>query len=198
MRFLSLVLLVGLPGFAGVSHGAPFSDSLSDREMKETGLERLTPDERTVLDELISLYQEGRLEEVREIAEKEAATLAAAEMEVRLADAKEEVALEATQEMEVRIEEIREEATAEAVKVVEAKIEAEKRFVAVVEGTFRGWSGRTQFRLDNGQVWMQKRDAMYNPRSDQEAVVVIEKVSYDQYRLIYAKTGANVLVTRIK
>ena len=198
MRFLGFVLLVGLSGFAGASHGAPFSESLSDRERKEAGLERLTPDERAVLDELIALYQEGRLEEVREIAERAAAALAAVEMEARLADAKEEAALEATQEMEVRIEEIRDEATAEAVKVVEAKIEAEKRFVAVVEGTFRGWSGRTRFRLDNGQVWMQKRDAMYNPGSDQEAVVVIEKVSYDQYRLIYTKTGANVPVTRIK
>ena len=213
MRILVYTLLVGLLGFAGVSRGAPFTGSLSGGEMKEAGLDRLTSDERTKLDELIALYQEGRLEEVREVAErkaveemevrlteaKEAAVLAsAAELETRLAEAKEEAAQEATREMEVRVDEIRVEATAEAVKELEAKIEAEKRFVAVVEGTFRGWSGRTQFPLDNGQVWMQKQDASYNTKSDGEAVVVIEKVSYDQHRLIYTKTGAHVPVTRIK
>lgn len=213
MRILVFTLLVGLLGFTGLARGAPFTDSLSDGEMKEAGLDRLTSDERAKLDELIGLFQEGRLEEVREIAEREAAEemeerlrvaeeaaalAAAVELETRLAEAKEEAAREATQGMEVRIGEIREEATAEAVKVVEARMAAEKRFMAVVEGTFRGWSGRTRFPLNNGQVWMQKRDDRYNTSADEEAVVVIEKVSYDQHRMIYTKTGAHVPVTRIK
>jgi len=213
MRFPVLILLVGLMGFPGAVGGAPFSDSLSDGQRKAAGLDRLTPEERSVLDHLVALYQEGRLEEVRAAAEKEAAEemegrlieareavalAAAVEMEERLAEVKQEAALEASREMEVRIEEIREEATAEAVDELQARIEAEKRFVAVVEGTFRGWSGRTRFPLDNGQVWIQKRDARYSPKADREAVVVIEKVSHSQYRLIYARTGANVPVTRIE
>ena len=213
MRVPIFTLLVGFIGVTGVSLGAPFFDSLSREEMKEAGLDRLTIDERAKLDELVALHQAGRLEEVREVAKKEAAEemearlleakqvaaiAAAAELETHLAEVKEEAALEATQEMEARVEEMKEQATAEAVKIVEAKLAAEKRFVAAVDGAFRGWSGRTRFPLDNGQVWMQKRDDMYNVKVDEEAVVVIEKVSYDQYRLIYTKTGAHVPVTRIK
>lgn len=215
MRYPLLCLSFVFTGMALASPDAPFTDSLSSGEQTEAGLDRLTEAERIRLNQLVALYQADRLDMAREEAAlaasvvtarqvkeaQEAATLAAeAEMEARLAEEKELVAQEADREMEARVEVIREQATVEAVKEVEAQKEAEKRFVAVVEGTFRGWSGKTRFPLDNGQIWMQKQNASYsyNTKADDEAVVVIEKVSYDQYRLIYTKTGAHVPVTRIQ
>jgi hypothetical protein len=210
-----MTLTVLLLGTALASSGAPFTDSLSRAERQAAGLDRLTEAEQALLNELVALYQSDRLDQARAEAATEAAAeaekqvraaqaaavlAAEAEMEARLAQEKETAVQEATLEMEARLEVIKEEVTVEAEKEVLARIEAEKRFVAVVEGTFRGWSGKTRFPLDNGQVWMQRHDASYsyNTRPDEEAVVVIEKVSYDRYRLIYTKTGAHVPVTRIK
>lgn len=211
MRYRLLCLSFLITGMAIASPDAPFTDSLSSGEQAEAGLDRLTEAERTRLNELVALFQADRLELAREEAAlaaaavtarqvKEAQIAAEAEMEARLAEEKELAAQEANRELETRIEVIREQAATEAEQEVLARQEAEKRFVAVVEGTFRGWSGRTRFPLDNGQTWMQKHDASYNynTKADKEAVVVIERVSYDEYRLIYTKTGAHVPVTRIK
>lgn len=197
-RLLPLVLVSSLPG-------ARFTESLNEDLLRSAGLDRLTAEERARLDTLVELFQQDRLDEAAaakeaeiEEARAEAALAATVAMEARVTAAREEAVRQTSEEMAQQLEQVKEEAKVEAVKEVEARIAAEKRFVATVEGRFRGWAGRTRFTLDNGQVWMQRGDAVYSIAPDDEAVVVIEKVSYDQYRLIYTKSGANVPVTRIK
>ena len=196
--------MFGLAGVAPLWAGR-FSDSLSAELMRSAGLDRLTAEERGQLDRLVELYQQDLLDQAaydrdREIeaARPEAAEAAALELEIQVAAAREEASRQTTVEMTAQIAQVKEEAKVEAVREVEARQAAEKRFVATVDGRFRGWSGRTRFTLDNGQVWVQKDDSVYTVSPDDEAVVVIEKVSYDQYRLIYTESGAQIPVTRIK
>ncbi|MEZ5276631.1 MAG: hypothetical protein R3F07_09645 [Opitutaceae bacterium] len=205
MKRLGWILFVA--GLVGVSplQAERFSDSLSAELMRSAGLDRLTVEERKELDRLVDLYQQDRLDQAAADRDREieaarlvAAEAATRELEIQVAAAREEASRQTAVEMAAQIDQVKEEAKVEAVREVEARQAAEKRFVATIDGRFRGWSGRTRFALDNGQVWIQKGDAVYTASPDDEAVVVIEKVSYDQYRLIYTESGAHVPVTRIK
>lgn len=66
-----------------------------------------------------------------------------------------------------------------------------------IAGTFRGWSGRTVFQLENGQVWQQVEDSTFsvnleNPR------VTLEKGAMGAFYLRVESYGSRVKVRRIK
>ena len=80
----------------------------------------------------------------------------------------------------------------------EEEIEAEKNFeiVAKVIPRFRGWTGKTTFRLDNGQTWKQRMPGrlLYNGDSSE---VSITKNMLGGYVLEHVETGRSVLVRRV-
>lgn len=65
-----------------------------------------------------------------------------------------------------------------------------------IKGEFSGWSGKTVFALDNGQVWQQRVGGRYRYRADSPAVT-INKERFGYYLLINA-TGRKVGVKRIR
>ena len=68
-------------------------------------------------------------------------------------------------------------------------------------GTFNGWSGNTEFKLDNGQVWKQlKNNARpWRPREPMESPnVTIEKGLMSSYKLQVEGVKRTVMVKRIK
>lgn len=81
--------------------------------------------------------------------------------------------------------------------------QVEKRAAAVAEvveaqiaGDFRGWDGKTLFRLTNGQTWQQRVGGRYRYRAV-EPKVNIHRARFGYYLEIVA-TGRKVGVKRVK
>lgn len=86
----------------------------------------------------------------------------------------------------------------------EEKVEAEKikevlnaDIVAKVIPAFRGWSGKTIFRLDNGQVWKQRMPGRLR-YSGPDSTVTIERNQLGKYILKHDDTGRGIGVARIE
>lgn len=62
-------------------------------------------------------------------------------------------------------------------------------------GTFKGWSGRTVFKLENGQVWQQAEGGTFNTTM-QNPTVVIKKLTWG-YLLTLPGDSDTVFVRRI-
>jgi hypothetical protein len=68
---------------------------------------------------------------------------------------------------------------------------------ARVVGKFRGWSGKTVFTLDNGQVWRQRVSGRYTYTGDDTRVVISQnRFGFYDMRLVVA--DRSVGVSRVK
>ena len=81
----------------------------------------------------------------------------------------------------------------------EEKKQAEKSFemAAKVIPAFTGWSGKTVFRLDNGQTW-QQRQAGTLRYSEGDSNVVITRNFFGRYVLTHTATGRSIGVRRLR
>ena len=68
---------------------------------------------------------------------------------------------------------------------------------ANIEGSFRGWSGKSVFRLDNGQVWRQRRTGRFYYTGDSRRVV-IGKNSWGFFEMRLIEADRSVGVSRVK
>ncbi len=68
---------------------------------------------------------------------------------------------------------------------------------ARIKGEFRGWDGKTIFRLDNGQVWQQRVGGRYRGKKRVDPEVVIEKGRFGYY-LKLVDDGRSVGVRRLR
>ena len=71
-----------------------------------------------------------------------------------------------------------------------------KRIEAHIVGPFKGWTGNTTFKLDNGQIWQQTDSSSYETRLDSPAVV-IKRLGFG-YLLTLTGHGATVFVKRVQ
>ena len=62
---------------------------------------------------------------------------------------------------------------------------------------FRGWSGKTVFKLDNGQVWKQRTSSRHTYTGD-DTRVVIRKNSWGFYEMRMLAADRSVGVKRVK
>lgn len=67
---------------------------------------------------------------------------------------------------------------------------------ASIKLPFSGWSGKTVFKLDNGQLWRQRLDGRY-AYNGEDTRVVIKKNFFGFYKMTLVSTGAAVGVSRI-
>lgn len=65
------------------------------------------------------------------------------------------------------------------------------RIVARIKPPFTGWSGRTVFYLDNGQVWRQRLPGSYKFTGD-NAEVVIRKNAFGYYVMTLTATDRSI------
>jgi len=80
----------------------------------------------------------------------------------------------------------------ETVQAEVAKAEEEGIRTRIV-GEFRGWSGDTVFRLENGQVWRQRLPGRWFYRADSPEVVLKKNaVGYWVLRIVAADRGVGV------
>lgn len=147
----ALLLLVAVP----LQADELLQDVLSSDDFQRAGLNKLSPDELAVLNQLL-----GRAEVPAEVVEE---------------------------------------------NFGREQIKAERRAAApdegaaissFIKGEFSGWSGKTIFVLDNGQVWQQRVGGRYRYRADSPAVT-INRERFGYYLLVNA-TGRKVGVKRVR
>lgn len=66
-----------------------------------------------------------------------------------------------------------------------------------IPGHFSGWTGKTIFTLDNGEVWRQRLPGIYKIKLE-NPVVEISKNLFGYYELRLVKTGRKIGVSRVK
>ena len=66
-----------------------------------------------------------------------------------------------------------------------------------IDGHFSGWTGKTVFRLDNGEVWKQRLSGRYAVSLENPEVEIFKNL-LGFYELKMVKTGRRVGVTRVK
>ena len=186
-----LVLLIAPQGFAEVRNGAAFSAierEMSAEERRATGIDSLSTDELDALNQwLIERFdqvQETVSAEVREEVREEVLE------EVREADAAEREA-----EIERRVA-IEVEAVTQEIANAPPEPAVSEPFEAMIQGRFSGWSGKTVFPLDNGQVWRQRHGGRYR-HTDDDLRVRIYKNLLGMWQMKVLSTGRTVPVRQI-
>ena len=81
-------------------------------------------------------------------------------------------------------------------ELAEFKEQRERELVAKVIPEFRGWSGKTVFELDNGQVWRQRQPGNMK-YSGSDPTVVIRQNWLGKYVIEHRETGRAIGVKRI-
>lgn len=123
--------------------GGEFARNLTPEEIRASGLAKLTPQELAQLEKLIEGYKTGTLEKPAAVVQNPAA-MAAPAPETRPAPAgRGDKKLPDWVGALITLK--RSEQSPSKVEPLESRI----------AGDFEGWSGRTNFKLENGQVWTQ-------------------------------------------
>jgi hypothetical protein len=81
-------------------------------------------------------------------------------------------------------------------EVIEATYEQET--VSTLRPPFKGWSGETMFKLENGQVWQQRRRGNYAYTGAAGPEVRITKNFMGFYRMELLESGKSVQVKRVR
>ena len=81
----------------------------------------------------------------------------------------------------------------------QAAIKGIKQITSRIINDFDGWDGKTVFRLENGQVWMQKDvNSSLSWRGSSHPVATIKRKTFNSYLLKVEGTNKSVRVTRVK
>ena len=79
----------------------------------------------------------------------------------------------------------------------EKKPASDSSFEARLTGNFTGWSGKTVFRLDDGQVWQQRSAANYRHRGT-DMRVKFKKNWMGGWEMTVVSSGKTVLVRKVQ
>lgn len=74
---------------------------------------------------------------------------------------------------------------------------SDEKLVSKIEGPFKGWSGKTKFKLANGQIWQQSRSGSFYVNVE-SPTVIIEKGFMGVYYLKIEGYNKRTAVRRIK
>lgn len=137
-RQLGLVILVlaGLSAWAG-----EFTRTLSQEKLKASGLTKLTPEELAQLETLVEAYKAGAVEKAVEALPPSAP--APAPVAAKANPEKGGILPDWVGAL-ITLKKV-ENAPPKKVQALESRI----------AGDFDGWTGRTNFKLENGQIWTQ-------------------------------------------
>jgi len=148
-----------------------FTDMMSDTEFAEAGLDTLTPEQQAVLNELFRKYTSEEIKTIREEAKQEAIA------EIAQKDKSGFMGLEQITNW--------------------IDFNSPERIETSIVGPFKGWSGKTFFKLENGQVWQQRTGGKVNYRKSMSPKVEIFK-TIGGYRMRVEGYRQTVGIKRIR
>lgn len=73
-----------------------------------------------------------------------------------------------------------------------------QKFTSRIVGKFSGWSGKTQFKLENGQVWRQARSGSYRHKTLTDPAVTLVPKALNTWSLEIEGLNRSIRVKRIK
>ena len=170
-------LLSGLPFLACIALAAPTNPpasvihALSPEEFTRAGLNKLTPEELTFLEEALARHQQGLAQATAPEQPKE-----------KVIQSTDKAA-----------------AAFGAEQVTEAKrVVTEQELHAHIEGTIESFTGRAVFVLDNGQIWqLRMPDSIYfTPKLENPEVIITR--GFVGYKMVIVPANRVVFVKRIQ
>jgi hypothetical protein len=136
-----LVLALVFTAALGAAESS-FWQQLTPEERQTAGIDRLTPAQQAALDAQVGRFVREGARQVREQVKQEVRS------EVR-----QEVRAEVQQQVQAEVQkEVKKRETARAGLKPDEKTDIIR---SRITGEFKGWTGTTVFRLENGQVWVQ-------------------------------------------
>ncbi len=198
-RMLRRVFLFAAFGFglvfaAAAEPAKPFSQTLSAEQKQRLGLAGLSPAQLADLDAAIGAYTRGET--------TAAVAVAVQQVEQQTAEKVQQAEKKAAVAAETAVADYKKKqepgVIARTLESFKRKQDEEKRerFTAKVVGPFYGWSGRTYFPLENGQVWQQTGTESNELPKVMGAEVEIYRSNSGYWRLRYE--GAWITVKRLQ
>jgi lipoprotein-anchoring transpeptidase ErfK/SrfK len=190
----TLTTWLGAAVLAVTVHAQDFTRTMTADEQAAAGLEKLSPAELAKLKAFVERYKTGAVAVVQEQAEQKVAATEAKVQQVREQVAATEAKARAAEQKAAQAEAKAKEAEAKSataaatekkkgpgwlsalttLKRIADKPEGVEAMESRIAGPFTGWSGKTTFRLQNGQVWQQNDDGSYVDREvDSPAVRIV-------------------------
>lgn len=186
--FIILFLALGL----SIANAADDKDSpeirtlMSPEDFSKAGLDKLSNAERAHLSEWVARYREGAIMGPP-VAGKQSPKVT----QETTGESSQESTREATQET---TQEYPESYKTKEQKQKDKNVKYE--LVAKVLPPFKGWSGKTVFVLDNGQVWRQRQPGKLR-YSGNDSTVIITQNFIGKFVMKHQDTGRSVGVKRI-
>jgi hypothetical protein len=163
-----------------------FKDMMSPEERQKSGVDTLTAEQRQFLSEwLLENY-------TRNPAKVVSSPATAPDTSPQQAASNEATADTIEAEIDRRVA-----ARLADNRASEKKPASDSSFEARLTGNFTGWSGKTVFRLDDGQVWRQRSAANYRHRST-DMRVKFKKNWMGGWEMTVVSSGKTVLVSKVK
>ena len=179
--------MVILVGPASASESENIESAMSAEERVKSGVDTLTAEQRQFLNEWLKEHYDRRGEsDVTRITADDPSELS--EQPAKLEATPEAIEAEVDRRVAAKLADKRES---------ENTKQPESAFEARLTGDFTGWSGKTIFKLDNGQVWRQRSSANYRHRGSDRRVK-FKKNWMGGWEMTVVSSGKTVLVRKVQ
>ena len=191
---LASTTAIGITSFMMIFNGpalASESDNIetvmSAEERLKSGVETLTAEQRQFLNNWLKENYDRRTDNVvtRTAADEQSAST---EQPVKLEATPEAIEAEVDRRVAAKLADKGES---------EKTKQADSAFEARLTGDFTGWTGKTIFKLDNGQVWRQRSSANYRHRGSDRRVT-FKKNWMGGWEMTVVSSGKTVLVRKVQ
>ncbi len=170
---------------------------MAPEDFTAAGLDKLTDAEREHLSEWVARYREGAVKgPVVPGKQRKEAAAAAAAAEATAESDQDSTRVVADDAAPATTDEYPEKYTTQAEKKKKKKDKAKFELRAKVIPEFRGWSGKTVFSLDNGQVWRQRTPGKLRYSKGDSNVIITQNL-LGKFVMEHEATGRAIGVRRI-
>ena len=193
-RHLVSITAIGITSFMMIFNGpalASESDNIesvmSTEERLKSGVDTLTAEQRQFLNNWLEENYGRRTESAvaRTTADKPSEST---EQPAKLKATPEAIEAEVDRRVAAKLADKRESEKAK---------QPDSAFEARLTGDFTGWTGKTIFKLDNGQVWRQRSSANYRHRGSDRRVT-FKKNWMGGWEMTVVSSGKTVLVRKVQ
>jgi hypothetical protein len=191
---LASITAIGITSFMMIFNGSALASEsdnietvMSAEERLKSGVETLTAEQRQFLNNWLKENYDRRTDNVvtRTAADEQSAST---EQPVKLEATPEAIEAEVDRRVAAKLADKGESETTK---------QSDSAFEARLTGDFTGWTGKTIFKLDNGQVWRQRSSANYRHRGNDRRVT-FKKNWMGGWEMTVVSSGKTVLVRKVQ
>ena len=174
-------------GLALASEPDNIESAMSAEERVKSGVDTLTAEQRQFLNNWLKEHYDRRTESVvtRTTPDKQSAST---EQPAKLEATPEAIVAEVDRRVAAKLADKRES---------EKTKQSDSNFEARLTSDFTGWTGKTIFKLDNGQVWRQRSSANYRHRGS-DTRVKFKKNWMGGWEMTVVSSDKTVLVRKVQ